>query len=174
MTPLQQIKAFAFDVDGVLTDGGILCDLGGELYRTYDAKDGFAIRMAVMNGFPTACITGGHSETIRLRLMTSGLKSEDVYLGARFKVEQLDDFCTRYGISPREVMYFGDDLPDLCVFRAVGCSVCPADAVEEVRQAADIVSDRPGGKGCLRQEVERVMKLQGRWIFDEQVYKKLF
>ena len=75
MTPLQQIKAFAFDVDGVLTDGGILCDLGGELYRTYDAKDGFAIRMAVMTGFPTACITGGHSETIRLRLMTSGLKS---------------------------------------------------------------------------------------------------
>ena len=174
MNDLQHIKAFAFDVDGVLTDGGILCDLQGELYRTFDAKDGFAIRMAVMNGYPTACITGGRSETIRKRLLTSGMAAEDIYLGARFKLEQLQDFCARRGLQPDEVMYFGDDLPDLCVFRAVGCSVCPSDAVEEVKAAADIVSDRPGGRGCLRQVVERVMKAQGRWTFDEQVYKKRF
>ena len=174
MNDLQHIKAFAFDVDGVLTDGGILCDLQGELYRTFDAKDGFAIRMAVMNGYPTACITGGRSVSIRARLLTSGMDAADIYLGSRHKVEELNDFCSRHGLSPSEVLFFGDDIPDLCVFEAVGCSVCPADAVDEVKAAADIVSDRPGGRGCVRAMIEKVMKLQGRWQFDALTYKKLF
>ena len=109
---LKNIKAFASDVDGVLTDGGILADLDGELFRTFDSKDGFAVRMATMAGYPVGIITGGRSESIRKRFLTCGVEAEDVYLGSRDKIEDFDDFCRRHGLKPEEVMYFGDDLPD--------------------------------------------------------------
>ena len=128
-----KIKAFAFDVDGVLTDGGILADLNGELYRVFDSKDGMAIRMAVMKGFHMAIITGGRSESIRKRFESCGIKTEDVYLGSRAKMEDFEDFCKRHNVSPEEVMYFGDDLPDIPVMQACGCGVCPSDAVDEVK-----------------------------------------
>ena len=99
-----KIKAFAFDVDGVLTDGGILADLNGELYRVFDSKDGMAIRMAVMKGFHMAIITGGRSESIRKRFESCGIKTEDVYLGSRAKMEDFEDFCKRHNVSPEEVM----------------------------------------------------------------------
>ena len=174
MADFTRIKAFAFDVDGVVTDGGILCDLEGNLIRTYDAKDGFAIRMAVMNGYPVAVITGGRSGSIRQRFIASGVSPEDVYLGSRDKIHDFNDFCTRYGLDASEVMFFGDDIPDIAVIEACGCGVCPADAVEEVRDAADFVSPYPGGKGCLRHAMESVMKSQDRWHYDVQTYKKLF
>ena len=169
-----KIKAFAFDVDGVLTDGGIFADLSGELYRTFDSKDGMALRMAVMGGFHLAIITGGRSESIRKRFVTCGVKEEDVYLGSRAKMEDFEDFCTRYGLAAEEVMYFGDDLPDIPVMTTCGCGVCPSDAVEEVKEIADLVSTRPGGKGCAREAVQAVMKAQGLWELDVQEYKRLF
>ena len=96
---LLSIKAFAFDIDGVATDGGVFCNGDGDLLRTYDAKDGFAIRMAVMNGFPVAIITGGSSESIRKRMVTSGIKAEDVFLHCRDKRDQFHQFCQRYNLS---------------------------------------------------------------------------
>lgn len=171
---LKKIKAFAFDVDGVLTDGGILADLKGELYRTFDSKDGMAIRMAMMQGYHLAIITGGRSESIRMRFGSCGVKPEDVYLGSRAKIEDFEDFCSRYGLAPDEVMYFGDDLPDIPVMAACGCGVCPSDAVDEVLEAADHVSTKPGGKGCVRETIEMVMKLQGTWELDVQDYKRKF
>lgn len=171
---LKKIKAFAFDVDGVLTDGGILADLNGELYRTFDAKDGMALRMAMMAGYKLAIITGGRSESIRKRFRTCGIKPEDVYLGSRDKMEDFIDFCTRYKLEQDEVMYFGDDLPDIPVMKACGCGACPIDAVEEVLEAADWISDYPGGKRCVRSGLEMVMKLQGKWHLDIQDYKKKF
>ncbi|MDT3356905.1 MAG: HAD hydrolase family protein [Bacteroidota bacterium] len=170
----SKIKAFAFDIDGVFTNGGILCDLQGELYRTFDAKDGFAVRMAVMNGYPTAIITGGRSKSIQARFLTSGLPEGDIYLGSRIKMDEFDDFCRRHGLKAEEVMYIGDDIPDIEVMEACGIGVCPSDAVEEVKAAADWVSDYPGGRGCVRNSVETVMKAQGRWVFDQKKYKKLF
>lgn len=170
----QGIKAFAFDIDGVATDGGVLCTTEGDLLRVYDAKDGFAIRMAVMHGYPVAVITGGSSESIRKRMVTSGIKAEDVFLHCRDKRDQFQQFCTRYGLLPEEVLYFGDDVPDLDVLRACGCGVCPCDAVEEVKQAADLVSTRPGGKGCLREVIEAVLRAQGNWTFDPSEYKRRF
>ena len=113
----KKIRAFAFDVDGVLTDGGILADLDGELFRTFDSKDGFGIRMAVMGGYPVGIITGGRSESIRKRFLTCGVAAEDVYLGSRDKIEDFDDFCSRHSLSPDQVMYFGDDLPDIPVMK---------------------------------------------------------
>lgn len=171
---LRKIRAFAFDVDGVFTDGGILADLDGELYRTFDAKDSMAVRMASMKGYRLAIITGGRSESIRKRFTTCGLKAEDVYMGSRAKIEDFDDFCRKYGLKPEEVMYFGDDLPDIPVMTACGCGVCPSDAAEEVLEVADYISSRPGGKGCVREVLSTVMKLQGKWELDVQEYKKKF
>ena len=171
---LKKIKAFAFDIDGVLTDGGILADLNGELYRTFDSKDGLAIRMAVMKGYHLAIITGGRSESIRKRFLSCGIKPEDIYLGSRAKIEDFEDFCTRHDLQADEVMYFGDDLPDIPVMSACGCSACPCDAVDEVKEIADIVSSRPGGKGCARESIQMVMTLQGTWHLDVQEYKRHF
>ena len=171
---LSRIKAFAFDVDGVLTDGGILADLDGELFRTFDAKDGMALRMAMMAGYPLAIITGGRSESIRKRFRTCGVKPENVYLGSRDKMEDFQDFCQRHGLDAEEVMYFGDDLPDIPVMQACGCGACPSDAVEDVKEIADWVSEFPGGKRCVRNGLEMVMKLQGKWHLDIQDYKKNF
>ena len=173
-TTLKKIKAFAFDVDGVLTDGGLLADLNGEFYRVFDAKDGMALRMASMKGYRLAIITGGRSESIRKRVVTSGVKPEDVYLRSRDKIEDFEDFCRKYELQADEVMYLGDDLPDIPVMAACGCGACPCDAVEEVKAIADYISTRPGGKGCVRECLEMVMKIQGKWILDVQDYKKKF
>ena len=168
------IKAFALDIDGVFTDGSILCTSDGDLLRVYDAKDGFAIRMAVMNGYPVAILTGGSSESIRKRMILSGILPEDVYLHCRDKMEQFREFCRKYSLEPEEVMYFGDDIPDVEVLEACGCGVVPADAVPEAKAAADIVSTRPGGKGCIREVIENTLKAQGKWVFDTGVYKAKF
>ena len=170
----SKIKAFAFDIDGVATDGGVFCFSSGDLLRTYDAKDGFGVRMAVMNGYPVGVITGGSSESIRLRFVTSGVKPEDVFLHSRYKMDDFDTFCQRYNLKREEVMFFGDDVPDMEVMAASGCGVCPSDAVEEVKAMADWVSPFPGGHGCLRNSIETVLRAQGKWIFDAGEYKKKF
>lgn len=174
MTDFSEIRAFAFDVDGVFTNGGILCDTQGELYRTFDAKDGFAVRMAVMKGYPVGVITGGRSRSITERFLTSGVKEEDVYLGSRNKIEQLQDFCQRHYLTADQILFIGDDIPDLEVIQACGIGFCPADAVPEIKAVADIVSDYNGGHLCVRDAIERVLKVQGHWNFDAMVYKKLF
>ena len=162
MTDLKDIKGFAFDIDGVMTDGGILADLEGQLYRTFDAKDGFAVRIASMNGYPVGVITGARSQSVRARFRGNGIPSEDIYLGSRDKLTDFDDFCRRHGLDRSEVMFFGDDVPDVPVMLAAGIGVAPADAATEAREAADIISPLPGGKGCVRRHFEEVMRAQGR------------
>lgn len=174
MVELKDIRAFAFDVDGVFTGGGILCDVQGELYRTFDSKDGFGVRMAVMHGYPCGIITGGRSKSITARFRNSGVPEEDVYLGSRNKVEQLHEFCKAHGVKPSQVLFIGDDIPDIGVIREVGIGMCPSDAVPEVKEAADIVSEYAGGHQCVRHAIEMVMKAQGAWTFDAMQYKKLF
>ena len=171
---LKGIKAFVFDVDGVLTDGGIFANLDGELLRTFDSKDGFALRMAYMHGYRLGVISGGRSESIRKRVQQCGMKAEDVYLGSRDKIEDFEDFCRKHDLGPEEVMYFGDDLPDIPVMTVCGCGVAPSDAVDDVLEAADHGSTKPGGKGCVRETIEMVMKLQGTWELDVQDYKRKF
>ena len=170
----SKIKAFVFDIDGVMTDGGILATLDGELLRTFDAKDSFGMRMAAMKGYHLGAITGGRSLSIPRRLKQCGFKEEDVYLGSRIKMYDFEDFCRKHDLKPEEVMYFGDDLPDAPVILACGCGVTPSDAVDEVKEIADLVSTRPGGKGCARECIEMVMKLHGEWKLDVQDYKKKF
>lgn len=169
-----KIKAFAFDVDGVMTNGGILCTKDGDLYRTFDAKDGFAVRMAVMNGYPVGVITGGRSVSIRKRFTGCGIPEGDIFLGSTDKIEDLRKFCDAHGLTPDEVMFFGDDIPDLEVILNCGIGACPSDAVPEVKAAADWISSRPGGRGVIREGFEAVMKARGDWDFDVSTYKKLF
>ncbi len=107
-------------------------------------------------------------------MITSGVKPEDVYLHCRDKREEFALFCRRYSLKPEEVMFFGDDIPDVEVLRACGCGVCPADAVPEAREAADWISSCPGGKGCLREGIETTLRAQGKWTFDPQEYKRKF
>ena len=171
---LKGIKAFVFDVDGVFTDGGILATSEGELYRTFDAKDGFAIRMAHMRGYKLGVITGGRSESIPKRVLQCGIKPEDVYLGSRDKIEDFEDFCRKYDLLPSEILYMGDDLPDIPVMQVCGCGVAPADAVEEALEAANFICTKAGGKGCVRETVQMTMKIQGTWFLDVQDYKQKF
>ena len=171
---LKNIKAFLFDVDGVFTDGGLLADLQGEFYRTFNSKDGFAVRMAVMHGYHVGVITGGRSESIRKRFLACGFQYEDIYLNARNKMVDFEDFCSKHGLKPEEVMYLGDDIPDIPVMVACGCGAAPSDSVDEVLQIADYVCTREGGKGCVRECLEMVMKVQNEWHLDVQVYEKKF
>lgn len=171
---LLKIKAVAFDIDGVMTDGGILATSDGDLLRIFDAKDSFGVRMAKMNGLHTAVITGGSSESIIRRFSVCGVDPDDIYLHSRIKIDDLNAFCAKHSLKPEEVMFFGDDLPDIPVIKACGLGVAPADAVEEVRQAADFVSPLPGGHGCVRHAIEMVLKAQGRWHLDDTLYKKMF
>ena len=174
MTDWKDIRAFAFDVDGVATEGGVFCNEEGQLLRTYDAKDGFAIRMARMNGYPVAVITGGSSVSILKRFRTSGIADEDVFLHSRNKMDDFRAFLDLHGLEAREVMYFGDDIPDIETMQAAGVGACPCDAVPEAIAAADWISSRPGGKGCVREGIETVLKLRGDWEFDVAVYTKLY
>lgn len=171
---LKKIKAFVFDVDGVFTDGGLLADLNGEFYRTFNSKDGFGVRMAVMHGYKMGIITGGRSQSIRARFLACGFKDEDIYLGSRDKMEEFEDFCTRHSLSYDEVLYMGDDVPDISVMMACGCGVAPSDAMEDVKMIADYITEKPGGRGCAREMIEKVMKLQGEWILDIHDYKTKF
>jgi 3-deoxy-D-manno-octulosonate 8-phosphate phosphatase, YrbI family len=166
-TKLHEIKAFVFDVDGVFTDGTVLVTESGDLLRAHNAKDGYAIRSAVLAGYPIGIITGGTSATIPRRFKMLGI--EDIYIGSHTKIEALEDFCQKHGLKAQEVLFMGDDIPDLLAMRACGLACCPADAVEEVKQAAAYISPFVGGRGCVRDIVEQVMRLQGKWYQDTGV-----
>lgn len=167
---LKNIKAFAFDVDGVFTDGTVIATPSGDLLRMHNAKDGFGLRMAVLKGYGTAIITGGYSESIIKRFLGVGIKESDIYLKSRDKVPDFYDYCKRNSLKPEEVAFVGDDLPDIPILKVCGLAVCPADAVPEVKEVCDYVSMFGGGKGCVRDVVEQVLKVQGKWVFDPVAY----
>ena len=170
----SKIRAFAFDVDGVFTDGGLLCTREGEFYRTFDAKDGFAVRMAGMHGYPVAIITGGSSVSIRNRFLASGVDPDDIYLASRIKTEEFAIFCRKHHLHEEEVLYMGDDIPDVDVMAGPCLGMCPCDAVQEVKEVADLIAPFPGGRGAVRYAVECVLKARGDWVFDSKQYKELF
>lgn len=161
---LQHITTFIFDVDGVLTDGTVLIHTDGELLRTMNIKDGYALKTAVQQGYNVCIISGGKNEGVRKRLRGLGLT--DIYLGAHHKVEQLDEYLDIYNIKPENVLYMGDDIPDIPVMKIIGLPTCPQDAVAEVKEVSKYVSFKKGGKGCVRDVIEQVLKVQEKWIAD--------
>lgn len=158
---LSNVCAFAFDVDGVCTNNQVLISERGELLRCSNTRDGYAIHTAVELGYPVAIITGGSTESVADRFRKLGVK--DVYLACRDKVTALEEFCLVHGLKPEQVLYMGDDLPDYGVMQRVGVPTCPADASPEIRELAVYVSDRPGGDGCVRDVIEQVLRLHGKW-----------
>lgn len=166
MTRFEEIKAFAFDVDGVFTDGLVLAMPDGDLLRQFNSKDCFAVRTAVDNGVPCAIITGGVSQSLLYRAQSLGIEDRHLYMLSKDKAEEFLHFCASVGFEPWQVAYVGDDIPDIPAIRLAGLGACPADAVAEVREEADFVSQYDGGRGCIRDLIERVLKPQGRWTFD--------
>jgi 3-deoxy-D-manno-octulosonate 8-phosphate phosphatase (KDO 8-P phosphatase) len=162
---LRAVKAFVFDVDGVLSSPQVLLHPSGDLMRTMNTKDGYALQYAVKRGYPIAIITGGNTESVALRF--KGLGITDIYLGSSYKLEDLKDFLYKYDLKPEDVLYMGDDLPDYEVMTKVGVPCCPSDAVEEIKSVAHYISPFAGGKGCARDVIEQVLRLHGRWMDDE-------
>ncbi len=158
---IRAVKAFVFDVDGVLTNNDLLVTEAGELLRTMNIRDGQAIKWAIQAGYQVGIITGGKSEGVKIRLTNLGI--EEYYSGAHAKWEPFQAFLKRTNTLVSEVCYMGDDMPDLPVLRKVVLSCCPADAVPEVREICDYSSTLPGGRGCVRDIIEKVMKLQDKW-----------
>lgn len=162
---LQSIKAFIFDVDGVLSKDTAPLDENGDPIRTANIKDGFAIRAALKTGFQIGIITGANTERIKLRYQKLGV--EHIYLNSFNKTECLDDFCTKTGIAKNEIIYMGDDLVDYQIMNAVGIAVCPLDAVPEIKAISQYISDKNGGDACVRDVIEQVMRSQQKWFGQE-------
>jgi 3-deoxy-D-manno-octulosonate 8-phosphate phosphatase (KDO 8-P phosphatase) len=159
---LAHVKAFAFDVDGVFSNASIYLHPTGELMRSMNIKDGFAINYIIRKGYPVAIITGGDTESVRVRFEKLGVK--DIYMRSRNKIVDFEDFLARRGLKAAEVLYMGDDLPDYEVMKQVGVPVCPADAADEIKGVAMYISDRDGGSGCVRDVIEQVLRVQGKWL----------
>jgi 3-deoxy-D-manno-octulosonate 8-phosphate phosphatase (KDO 8-P phosphatase) len=160
---LNNIKAFIFDVDGVLTDGRVLVTTSGEMHRSLNTKDGFAMKFALTNGYKIAIISGGTNEGVRDRFEELGVQK--VYLGVHQKDDSFDDFVKENNLNSSEVLYMGDDIPDLSVMEKSGLSTCPKDAVTDVKDAADYISHKKGGDGCVREIIEQVLRVKGDWPF---------
>ena len=158
---LHQITTFIFDVDGVLTDGTLQITTSGEMLRTMNVKDGYALKTALNKGFNICIISGGSNEGVRNRLAALGIA--DIYLGAHNKIEQLDDYLTKSGVSSENVLYMGDDIPDYPVMKGIGLPCCPQDAVPEIKAISKYISHKKGGKGAVRDVIEQVLKVQGKW-----------
>ena len=167
---LKQIKALLFDVDGVLSANVIPMSTEGEPLRTVNIKDGYAIHLAAQNGMLLGIISGGKTEAVRKRFLSLGIPAVDIYLGSSVKIHDYRDFRDRHALSDEEILYVGDDIPDIEVLRACGLPCCPKDAAPEVKAIARYISHAPGGYGCGRDIVEQVLKVKGLWMADEKAF----
>ena len=158
---LPQITTLIFDVDGVLTDGTVTIFPDGKMVRRMNIKDGYALKTAVDNGFNVCIITGGSNQAVKSRLEGLGIK--DIYLGAHNKIEQLNDYLSKKNLQLSEILYMGDDIPDFPVMKLVALPTCPQDAAPEIKSIAKYISHKNGGKGAVRDIVEQIMKVQGKW-----------
>ncbi|MDO4880992.1 MAG: HAD-IIIA family hydrolase [Capnocytophaga sp.] len=162
---LKDINTFIFDIDGVMTSCHILVNTQGELLRTMNVRDGFALKQAVNKGYNICIITGGTNEGARIRFNDLGIF--DVYMGNNHKMIPFNDYISKKNINPDHILYMGDDIPDVLPMKAVGLPTCPQDAVPEVKKVAKYISHKNGGYGAVRDVIEQVLKVQGNW--DEEL-----
>lgn len=158
---LANINTLIFDVDGVLTNGIVTIMPDGQLVRQMNIKDGYALKTAVDAGLNVCIISGGKNEGVRIRLQNLGIK--DIYLGAHDKIEKYHELTDMYNLQPENVLYMGDDIPDVPVMKLVGLPCCPNDAVSEIQQISKYISDKKGGEGCVRDIIEQILRVQGKW-----------
>ncbi len=158
---LHKITTFIFDVDGVLTDGKLYVRTNGELERVMNVKDGYALKTAMDEGYNMCIISGGKNEGVRKRLEGLGIK--DIYLGVGQKQDILKEYMSAKNIESEQIVYMGDDVPDYEVMQMVGMPCCPQDAVQEIKSISKYISHKKGGNGAVRDIIEQVMKVHGKW-----------
>ncbi len=161
---LRKISCFVFDVDGVLTDGSLILLQTGEQARTMNIRDGYALQLAVKKGYRIVIISGGKSEAVKTRL--NGLGIEDVFLGIEDKISTLKQVISKYTLAVENILYMGDDVPDVAPMKLCGIASCPANAATEIKEISIYVSDKKGGEGCVRDVIEQTMRLQKKWLYE--------
>ncbi|GHT85186.1 hydrolase [Bacteroidia bacterium] len=159
---LTKIKAFVFDVDGVLSPEAIPLHPSGEPMRIINTKDGYAMQLARKKGYIQGIITGGDTNAVRIRFESLGF--QHIYMKAQNKIKVFDDFIQKTGLSPEEICYVGDDIPDYEIMKIVGLPACPADAVPEIKAISKYISPKTGGMGVGRDIIEQVLKVKGDWM----------
>lgn len=165
---LTKIKGFVFDVDGVLSPSVIPMSKDGEPLRMANIKDGYALQLAAKLGYEMAIITGGESIAVQNRFSALGIK--DIFQKVAHKIGVFESWMKDKSLSPDEVVYIGDDIPDLKCMRAAGLPCAPNDAAWEARETATYVSRFNGGYGCVRDVVEQVLKAKGEWLADDKAF----
>ena len=161
----KNINTFIFDVDGVLTNGGLYLFPDGKFVRKMNAKDGFALKLALKMGYNIAVITGGREKNIKERLEKLGINH--VFLNAHNKLPILNKYLSENNIDPTTSLYMGDDIPDLKPMRRVGLACCPKDAANEIKEISDYISNIKGGNGCVRDVIEQVLKVNNKWDYTD-------
>lgn len=158
---IARIEAMIFDVDGVMTDGRIIPTAEGDFIRCYNCKDGYALAYAIRHGYRVCVITGGYGKILERRLRMLGM--QDFYIDCMDKITTLREYMKKYDLKPENVLYMGDDIPDLECMREVGMPVCPADSAPEVIECSRYISEFEGGRGAVRDIVEQVLRARGDW-----------
>ena len=159
---LVQVKAFIFDIDGVLSLQTISLNAFGVPNRTVNLRDGYALQLAVKKGYFVGIISGSNSREYQKRLKLLGISQ--IYLNSRSKLDHYYDFRNKFKLNDSDILFMGDDIPDFEVMKAAGVPVCPADADSEIKQIATYISDKKGGEGCVRDVIEQVMRLHDKWM----------
>ncbi|MDO9254974.1 MAG: HAD hydrolase-like protein [Bacteroidales bacterium] len=162
---LLKVNTFIFDYDGVLSDGQVILTSDGDALRTANVKDGYAMQLAIKKNYRIAIISGGYSESMKRRFET--LKVEDVFLGVDKKIDVYNQYLKDHNLEKENILYMGDDIPDYEIMLAAGVPTCPSDAVEEIKRIATYISHQSGGHGCVRDIIEQVLKVQGKWMNDD-------
>ncbi len=162
---LRGVKAFVFDIDGVLSNQTIALSLWGVPLRTVNLRDGYAIQLAVKKGYRVGVISGANSKEYIKRLRTLGVT--DIFLNSRTKSESMKELVARWNVDLKNILYMGDDIPDFNVLKMVGLPACPADADSEIKQISVYISDKRGGEGCVRDVIEQALRLHKNWMDHE-------
>lgn len=166
---LSLIKAFVFDVDGVLSPSTVPVYSNGESCRMMNVKDGYAIQLAMKLGYKVAIITGAKSDLIKVRYNALGVK--DVFIGVENKITVYNQWVAENNLAQESVAYMGDDIPDYEVMQTAGFACCPTDAAIDIQRIARYISPYKGGEGCVRDVMEQTLRAQGAWMMDEHAYK---
>ena len=167
LSRFQLIKTFAFDMDGVLTDGNIIVDANNNWLRQMNIRDGYALQLAARSGFGVVVISGSSSPFVRSRLNLLGVA--DVFMDIKNKEDFLKRFVAERKISLNEMLFMGDDIPDYFCLKMAGISACPADAAFEIKEMASYISPFAGGHGCVRDVIEKVLKLNDKWTLNNNI-----
>jgi 3-deoxy-D-manno-octulosonate 8-phosphate phosphatase (KDO 8-P phosphatase) len=161
------IKTFVLDVDGVLTDGTVYVFDNGEQVRRMSIKDGFALQLAIKKGYRVLVISGGNSPAVVERLKRLGLT--DIFINVTDKRTLVLQYMNDHELQKEGTLFMGDDIPDYVVMKEAGLAVAPADAAQEIKKVAAYITSKKGGKGCVREVIEKVLKLNGHWELETDI-----